>query len=136
MRLWLAVEDEADIHDVILGMFEVWGIAGLSFVDGADALAWLDEVDKGNVQGDLPELALLDIRLPNVSGLEISRRLRQSLRLCHIGIVLMTAYHLTPKQEHEAIAQAQADVLLYKPLPAVPELRQILAHVVASHQTA
>jgi CheY-like chemotaxis protein len=131
MPVWMAVEDEADIHDVMLGMFEVWGITGVSFIDSAEAIAWVEQVDQGQIDDELPELAIVDIRLPGLSGLEVSRRIRASKSLAKIAIVLTTAYSLPSKQQEDAIRQAQADALIYKPLPAMPQLRQFLNDVIA-----
>lgn len=130
MPTWMVVEDEPDIYEVLLAMFEIWGIEGVAFVDGGQAVAWLDDVDNGRVRGDLPELAILDIRLPEVNGPEVGRRIRQSPILGNIAIVLITAYRLTPSEERAIIEQAQANRLMYKPLPAMPELRAVLDEVV------
>lgn len=127
---WMVVEDEPDIYDVLLAMFELWGIEGVAFVDGAEAINWIDAVDKGRVHGELPELAILDIRLPEASGPEVGSRLRNSTVLNNMAIVLITAYRLSPEEEIEVINQAQADKLMYKPLPGMPELRAILDEVV------
>lgn len=133
MSLWMAVEDEQDINDVVLGMFEAWGINGLSFMDGEDAIRWIDSVDSGEFRGELPQLAVLDIRLPTVSGIEVSARLRRSKRLSNIAIVLMTAYRLTPGQEERVMLQAKADALVYKPLPEMTQLREIFNSIVANN---
>ena len=130
MPTWMVVEDEPDIYEVLLAMFEIWGIEGFAFVDGAQAVAWLDDVDQGRVRGDLPELAILDIRLPEVNGPEVGQRIRQSPVLGDMAIVLITAYRLTSDEEDEVIAQAQANRLMYKPLPGMPELRSILDDVI------
>ena len=126
MPIWMAVEDDEDIHSVILAMFEVLGIAGVSFVDGSDAISWIDAVDDGKVNGELPQLAIVDVRLPGASGIDVSARLRKSKHLRHIPIVLTTAYHFSPQEETDAVAQAQADQLIYKPLPPINDLRKIL----------
>jgi CheY-like chemotaxis protein len=126
LSTWMVVEDEPDIYEVLLAMFEVWGIEGVAFVDGSEAVAWIDDVDAGRVQSELPELAILDIRLPEVSGPEVGSRLRKSPRLKHIAIILITAYRLKPDEEDQVIEQAQADLLLYKPLPHPDEFRSIL----------
>jgi CheY-like chemotaxis protein len=131
---WMVVEDEPDIYDVLLAMFEIWGIEGVAFVDGAEAVAWIENVDQARVRGDLPELAILDIRLPEVSGPEVGHRLRQSPVLGDIAIVLITAYRLSPEEENDVIAQAQADLLMYKPLPTMVELREKMDGVVVKHQ--
>lgn len=131
MPTWMVVEDEPDIYDVLLAMFEIWGIDGVAFVDGAEAVAWIDSVDQGRVRGELPELAILDIRLPEISGPEVSARLRRSPILGDIGIVLITAYRLAPDDETAVMEQAQADLLMYKPLPSMAELRTKMAEAVA-----
>lgn len=131
----MVVEDEPDIYDVLLAMFDIWGIEGVAFVDGAEAVSWVDTVDHGRVRGELPELAILDIRLPEVRGPEVGRRIRQSPILGNIAIVLITAYHMSPEEEAEAIACAQADLLLYKPLPGMADLRQMMDNVIAKHKT-
>jgi CheY-like chemotaxis protein len=133
---WMVVEDEPDIYDVLLAMFEIWGIEGVAFVDGAEAISWIENVDQNRVRGELPELAILDIRLPEVSGPEVGHRLRQSPILGNMAIVLITAYRLAPEEEQEVIAKAQADLLMYKPLPAMPELRQKMDGVIAKHREA
>src|SRR5450432_1096256 len=102
----MVVEDEPDIYDVLLAMFEVWGIEGIAFVDGAEAVSWLDDVDKGTSSAELPELAILDIRLPELSGPEVGARIRGSERLGKIAIVLITAYRLLPHEEEAFKAQA------------------------------
>ncbi len=132
----MVVEDEPDIYDVLLAMFEIWGIEGVAFVDGPEAVAWIEQVDQGRVRGELPELAILDIRLPEGSGPEVGARLRASPILRNIAIVLITAYKMLPEEEREAIATAQADLLLYKPLPAMPELRQKMDKVLAQRKQA
>jgi CheY-like chemotaxis protein len=132
----MVVEDEPDIYDVLLAMFEIWGIEGVAFVDGAEAMSWIENVDQNRVRGELPELAILDIRLPEVSGPEVGHRLRQSPILGNMAIVLITAYRLSPEEEQDVIAQAQADLLMYKPLPAMLELRQKMDGVIAKHREA
>src|SRR6185295_603248 len=102
----MVVEDEPDIYDVLLAMFEIWGIEGIAFVDGSEAVAWIDDVDKGAVTGELPELAILDIRLPEVSGPDVGARLRISDRLGRVDIVMITAYRLTPDEEEQVKARA------------------------------
>jgi CheY-like chemotaxis protein len=129
----MVVEDEPDIYDVLLAMFEIWGIEGVAFVDGAEAVAWIEDVDQGRVRGDLPELAILDIRLPEVSGPEVGNRLRRSPVLGDIAVVLITAYRLTPAEEEAVVTQAQADRLMYKPLPTMADLRKAMDDVIAKH---
>lgn len=131
----MVVEDEPDIYEVLLAMFEMWGIEGVAFVDGEEAVAWIEDVDSGRYRGELPELALLDIRLPGaIDGTMVAERLRKSPVLGHIAIVLSTAYKLTVEEEKKIIDQAGADKLIYKPLPKFVELQQLLEGVIASRR--
>lgn len=135
MSTWMVVEDEPDIYEVLLAMFEMWGIEGVAFVDGEEAAAWIEDVNEGRFQGELPELALLDIRLPgNISGTIVAEKLRQSAKLQNIAIVLNTAYKLTPEEEKQILDQSKADKLMYKPLPRFNELQKVLEDVIAQRR--
>ena len=130
----MVVEDEPDIYDVLLAMFEIWGIDGIAFVNGEEAVAWIEQVERGSTAGELPELAILDIRLPEMSGPEVAERLRKSPRLGDVAIVMITAYRLSPSAEEQVNKQAQADTLMYKPLPAMAELRSKLSTMIAGRK--
>lgn len=132
MPTWMIVEDEPDIYDALLTLFEIWGIEGVAFVNGEEALDWIDDVDQGRFVGELPKLALVDIRLPGgIDGLAVGAQLRQSPILRSMSIVLTTAYRLTPEQEARAIEQAGADRLIYKPYH---HLRRQLEEVLAQRR--
>ena len=131
----MVVEDEPDIYEVLLAMFEMWGIEGVAFVDGEEAVAWIDDVDNGRFQGELPELALLDIRLPGeINGVGVGERLRKSPVLGEVAIVLTTAYKLSSEEQEEAMTKSQADLWLPKPLPKFNELQGILEKVIAERR--
>jgi CheY-like chemotaxis protein len=128
----MVVEDEPDIYEVLLAMFGIWGIEGVAFVDGEEAINWIEDVDQQRFQGELPELALLDIRLPgDVQGPMVGERLRKSRVLGNVAIVLITAYKLTPAEEEAVKKTAGADKLLYKPLPKISELQHLLEDLIA-----
>lgn len=131
MTTWMVVEDEPDLYDMVLAMYATMGVDGASFQTGEEAIEWIDEVDAGLYRGELPELALLDIRLPGkVSGTMVGARMRKSPILCDTRIVLMTAYKLSPREEQDMIKQAGSDLLLYKPLPKLTELQKLLRDLV------
>lgn len=135
LSTWMVVEDEPDIYEVLLAMFGIWGIEGVAFVDGEEAISWIDDVDNKRFQGELPELALLDIRLPgDIDGPGVGARLRQSSALKNVAIVLTTAYHLTPDEEKTVIKKADADRLIYKPLPKFNELQTVLEGIIAERR--
>ena len=130
----MVVEDEPDIYELLLAMFEMWGIEGVAFVDGEEAVALIEEADKSKPD-ELPELALLDIRLPgNLQGPQVGERIRASEALNNVAIVLITAYKLTVDEEKTVLAEAKADKLLYKPLPKFIELKTILEDVIKTRR--
>ena len=127
MTTWMVVEDEPDLYELVLAMYETLGVDGVSFTNGEDAIAWIEDVENGLYPGELPELALIDIRLPGkVDGPMVGGRLRKSPQLEHIGIVLMTAYRLSPKQEQDYINKSKCNTLLYKPLPMLDEFAHVM----------
>jgi CheY-like chemotaxis protein len=124
---WMVVEDEPSIYEVLLMFIEFWGIEGIAFVDGDEALAWIEKVDSGAYRGELPELALLDLRLPTaIGGSDISARMRQSPLLKDTAIVLTSAYRLSQREHQSLMSAAQADGYLAKPFPKIAELKAML----------
>jgi len=135
MPTWMVVEDEPDLYDMVLAMYGTMGVNGLAFVDGEETFEWLDEVTAGDFTEELPELALLDIRLPGkINGLKVGKRLRDTPMLQDMPIILMTAYKLTPSEEEQAFAMSGADLLLYKPLPGLNTLGDLFFQLIEGKQ--
>ena len=131
MTVWMVVEDEPDLYDMLLAMYETIGVDGAAFTDGEEAMNWIQEVESEHYRGELPELALIDIRLPyKINGIQVAARMRKSERLNNVAIVLMTAHRLSPRQESSAMRRSKANLLLYKPLPSFREFQQILQSLV------
>lgn len=127
MTSWIVVEDEPDLYDVLLSMYDLMGVNGIAFTNGEDAVDWISAVDNNEIRGELPELALIDIRLPGkTNGAMVGNRLRNSPELRDIVIVLITAYKMNPAEEKAIINLADADDFIYKPLPSIRELNDRL----------
>jgi len=102
----LVVEDEEEnqelmravIQDVMGGTVTICG-------DGERAV--------GEATDRAPDLILLDLMLPRVSGWEVTRRLRQSPRTRTVPIIAVSA--LARPQEREAALHAGCDAYLEKP---------------------
>ena len=132
---WLIADDEADILNLVAMMCRLWGHDPLPFNSGQKVWDWLDQVEAGQ-QNNLPEFALLDIRMPGKKGNELAHRMRQIPALQRIPIVLMTAFSLS---EDDVFSMAQTDgvdFIIYKPLPAPDDLRHMLDKVIAAKQTS
>jgi DNA-binding response OmpR family regulator len=78
----LIVEDDADIVEMLSLFFEKEGYQVLSTAWGQDALKLCQEL--------LPDVILLDIRLPDIDGFEICRQLHSSFQTSHIPIICLT----------------------------------------------
>lgn len=83
--------------------------------DGAQALQMLDELR--------PELLLIDMNLPDMSGMDLLGRLRCDVRLSHLPCVALSADAL-PEQVQTAL-QAGFQAYWLKPIE-VPQLVQAL----------
>lgn len=81
MNKILLVEDEADLRNALCTLLEDAGYRVLSAGCGMEALELLS---KG------PSLVILDIMLPDFSGFEVSRRIRQDCG-CNVPILFLSA---------------------------------------------
>lgn len=126
---WLLVEDDADIRTVVSMMMTFWGELPLAFPDGNAAWSWLDSVEEGTFAGTLPDLALMDIRMPGYRGDQIAARIRRTAPVKDIPIILMTAFSLTSDEIHDLVERSGIDHLVHKPLPDMDELRGLLYRV-------
>ena len=83
MKRVLIAEDESAIRDFIVINLKRGGYEVIEAEDGARALELYDAYD-----GDI-DVALLDVMMPNVDGLEVCKTLRTSNN--NIGIIMLTA---------------------------------------------
>lgn len=71
----------------------------------------------------LPDLVLMDVQMPGLSGLVVARRLRAQPATAHLPIIAITA--MAMKGDREAILEAGFDDYLAKPF----HLKDVLALV-------
>lgn len=72
---------------------------------------------------ELPDLVLMDIQLPKISGLEATRRLRADPRTAHVPIITITSYALSG--DDQKAMDAGASSYLAKPY-SPRELLQVI----------
>ena len=77
------VEDEPDLRDTLKYNFENEGFKVEAFSNGE---SFLDILQKNK-----PNLVILDLMLPGVSGLDVCRELRSNDNYAGIGVVMLTA---------------------------------------------
>ena len=134
--MWLIAEDEADIRILISMMCQLWGHSTLVFDNGQQVWDWLDQLEKETEAVPVPDLLLMDIRMPGKRGNELAQRMRQIPALQRRPIVLMTAYALSDGERQEMMASDGVDAILSKPLPDFEELQALLHNIHEQKQTA
>ena len=63
---------------------------------------------------NLPDLILMDIQLPEVSGLEVTKWLKEDSELCQIPVVAVTAFAM--KGDEERIREGGCEAYISKPI--------------------
>ena len=79
----LIADDEAHVVELVRVTLEDNRVRVLEAADGATALQLATQLE--------PELVFLDVNLPDLSGLEVCRRLRREPGLAGARIVMLTA---------------------------------------------
>ena len=79
----LLVEDEPDIRDTLSYNFEKEGFKVLSSPDGKSALKLLES--------NKPNIVILDLMLPDMSGLDLCRQIKNDKKLSNTSIIMLTA---------------------------------------------
>jgi CheY-like chemotaxis protein len=85
------------------------GVEGYEVGTAADGLQAIDMVPVFQ-----PDLILMDIQLPGIDGLEVTRRLRADPATAHIPIIALTAYAM--KGDEERVVAAGCDGYIAKPI--------------------
>ncbi len=80
-----------------------------------------------------PDLIIMDIQLPKLSGLEVTRRLRQLPAFRRVPIVALTAYAM--KGDKERFIAAGCDAYLSKPI-STRELPKMIARMLQQRRKA
>lgn len=103
--LVLAVEDGAGNLELIIQVLEIIGFPLITATDGRTAIAM--------AQQHQPDLILLDMLLPDISGVEVAQRLKQDSRTAQIPIVAVTA--MVAEKEKERFLSAGCIDFVAKP---------------------
>jgi CheY-like chemotaxis protein len=136
-QTWLVVEDDPIIRSILTALMTLWGVDNIVFKDGHEAYRWLDLVESADPSVHLPDIALLDIRMPGANGHEIGKRMRSLPATQNIPIVIMTAYQLTREEREQIMGMARPEHIIGKPLPSPDDLRAMLEKTVRdAHKTA
>ncbi|MCU0571146.1 MAG: response regulator, partial [Oculatellaceae cyanobacterium Prado106] len=107
----LVVDDDPRILSILSNLLEPWG---LKIIPLSDPQKFLE-----TMESTLPDLLVLDVEMPEVSGLELCQVVRNDLRWSNLPILFLTA-HTDPNTVSEVFAGG-ADDFVSKPIVG-PEL--------------
>ncbi|MEV1289853.1 response regulator [Micromonospora sp. NPDC049679] len=105
MTTVLIAEDDEDIRDLVVFKLEQAGFTVIAAPDGTAALA--------AAQAQTPDLAVIDVSMPQLSGLDLCRLLRADPRTAGTLIIMLTAR--SQEGDVEAGFSAGADDYIVKP---------------------
>lgn len=106
----LIVEDNELNMKLFNDLLEAQGYDTLQTKDGMEALKLARENE--------PDLILMDIQLPEVSGLEVTKWLKEDEALRSIPVIAVTAFAM--KGDEEKIRQGGCEAYISKPI-SVPQ---------------
>ena len=99
----LIVEDDRDVVALFRHVLDIAGYHTEIVLDGKEAMERLETSQ--------PNIVLLDLQLPGMSGVEILTRMRADDRMRNIPVIVITAFPV-----YAASLPVEPDLLLYKPV--------------------
>ncbi|MGC9347299.1 MAG: response regulator [Anaerolineae bacterium] len=99
----LIIEDNGDIALIFSEALQASGFETITIRDGQKALDYL--------KGEKPDVVILDLHLPRVSGMDILALIREDERLSDVRVVVTTA-----DPQLADLVEEQSDLVLQKPV--------------------
>ena len=124
-RTVLIIEDEADAAELFAEMMRVSGFRVLKTSSSTPALSL--------IATEKPDIIILDIMMPEVSGLDILREMRQDSGLASIPVVVVSAKSMPA--DIRIGMEAGASTYLTKPVGFL-ELKQAVEQALGNQSTA
>jgi DNA-binding response OmpR family regulator len=118
-RKILMFDDEPDLIEI---MHARLGAEGYEIISAGDGIEGLKKVET-----EKPDLILLDVMMPKMHGLDVLRKLKESLKTSSIPVIMLTA-----KDDTESILKAKslgAKDYITKPFNAEMLLDSVKKHL-------
>jgi two-component system CheB/CheR fusion protein len=115
VRTVVLVEDQPDARRMMQLLLESQGITVFAAENGVDGLTLMERID--------PDLALIDLGLPIMSGFDLARQARRNPRHRQTRIVALSGYG--QESDVQAALEAGFDEHVTKPLDPI-RLEQLL----------
>jgi len=113
-KIILIIEDEFDIQTMLSTALQRAGYKTVVRGDGASGLKWLEQI--------APELVILDIMLPELDGVELLARLRETPNGEHVPVIVSSA-----SIQHNESDFSDYNISKFLPKPVMP--KQMVEHV-------
>jgi two-component system cell cycle response regulator DivK len=111
----LIVEDNDLNLKLFKDLLEAHGYPTVEVKNGIDAVAV--------VKRTRPALILMDIQLPEISGLDVTRNIKADPEICDIPVIAVTAFAM--KDDEEKILRAGCQAYISKPISIVHFLETV-----------
>ena len=111
----LIVEDNELNMKLFNDLLRANGYHTLLMRNGHDALDAL--------RSERPDLIIMDIQLPEISGLEVTKKIKQDESIKHIPVIAVTAFAM--KGDEERIRQGGCEAYVSKPI-SVPKFLETI----------
>ncbi|MGO8740059.1 response regulator [Rhodoblastus sp.] len=115
----LIVEDNELNMKLFNDLLEAHGYATVQTKSGVEAV--------GLARQHRPNLILMDIQLPEVSGLQVTQWLKDDPELAHIPVIAITAFAM--KGDEEKIRRGGCEAYLSKPISVVKFLETVRNYI-------
>ena len=115
----LLVEDESAQREMLAYNLEAEGFDVITADNGEDGLILVDEND--------PDLIVLDWMMPQLSGIEVCRRLKSNSKTCQIPVIMLSARADEVDRVHGL--ETGADDYVAKPYSVIELMARVKAHL-------
>lgn len=116
----LIAEDEPDIRDLIVFTLQLSGYEVVATADGVEAFQ--------RALTEIPDLILMDVRMPRMTGYEACRQIKAQPSLQHIPVVFLSAKGQDAEIRNGLEAGAVAYLLKpFGPMELVEKIGELLA---------
>jgi two-component system phosphate regulon response regulator PhoB len=115
----LLVEDEPAQRELLAYNLEAEGFDVITADNGEDGLILVDEND--------PDLIVLDWMMPQLSGIEVCRRLKSNSKTCQIPVIMLSARADEVDRVHGL--ETGADDYVAKPYSVIELMARVKAHL-------
>jgi two-component system cell cycle response regulator DivK len=111
----LVVEDNDLNMKLFCDLLHSFGYETFQCRDGAKAVEL--------ARAELPDLIIMDIQLPEVSGLDITRWLKDDSQVAHIPVLAVTAFAM--RADEQRVREAGCEGYLSKPIQIMSFIRAV-----------